>query len=87
MRLRKGDQIVGMDLVISGKAGATEQLMTVMANGFGKRTKLSEDKSQGRGGSGVKTAQITTKTGPISAAMIVDGKFVGMDKMTESLAS
>ncbi|MBI4090544.1 MAG: DNA gyrase subunit A [Candidatus Komeilibacteria bacterium] len=74
MRLRKGDDIVGMDLVIGGKAAATEQLLTVMANGFGKRTKLTEYKTQGRGGSGVKTAQITSKTGPISAAMIIDGK-------------
>ncbi len=73
MRLRKGDTIVGMDLVADGKAKPSEQLMTVMANGFGKRTKLSEYKVQGRGGSGIKTAQITSKTGPISAAMVVDG--------------
>ena len=74
IRLHKGDTVVGMDLVAGGKAGSSEQLMTVMANGFGKRTKLTEYKVQGRGGSGIKTAQITTKTGPISAAMIVDSK-------------
>lgn len=73
MRLKKGDTIGGMDIITNGKAGPSEQLLTVMANGFGKRTKLSEYKAQGRGGSGVKTAQITSKTGPIHAAMIVDG--------------
>ena len=45
-----------------------------MSNGFGKRTKLADYKVQGRGGSGVKTASITPKTGNIRAAMIVDGK-------------
>jgi len=74
MRLRKGDEIVGMDLVSEGKAQPSEQLLTVMANGFGKRTKLTEYKAQGRGGTGVKTAQITEKTGTISSAMIVDNK-------------
>ncbi len=74
IRLRKGDQVVGMDLVIGGRAQPTEQLLTVMANGYGKRTKMSEYKVQGRSGSGVKTAQITTKTGLISAAMIVNSK-------------
>lgn len=74
IRLRKGDEVVGMDLVVSGKAKPSEQLLTVMANGFGKRTKLSEYKVQGRGGSGVKTAHITAKTGSIRAAMIVDAK-------------
>lgn len=74
MRLKKGDEVVGMDLVANGKAQPSEQLLTVMAKGFGKKTKLSEYKTQGRGGSGIKTAQITPKTGSISAAMIVDGK-------------
>jgi len=45
-----------------------------MDNGFGKRTKLTEYKSQGRGGSGVKTAHVTAKTGAIASAMIVDSK-------------
>ncbi|MEK7583974.1 MAG: DNA gyrase C-terminal beta-propeller domain-containing protein, partial [Patescibacteria group bacterium] len=74
MRLKKDDSIVGMDLVVDGKASPTEQLLTVMDNGFGKRTKLTEYKSQGRGGSGVKTAHVTPKTGAIASAMIVDIK-------------
>lgn len=74
IRLRKGDHVVGMDLVGGGRASPTEQLLTVMAHGFGKRTALSEYKVQGRGGIGVKTAHITGKTGSIAAAMIIDGK-------------
>jgi DNA gyrase subunit A len=74
IRLKSADEIIGLDIVTGGKASPSEQLLTVMANGFGKKTKLSEYKVQGRGGSGVKTAHITTKTGPISAAMVVDGK-------------
>jgi len=74
MRLKKEDTIIGMDLVVDGKASPSEQLLTVMDNGFGKRTKLTEYKSQGRGGSGVKTAHVTAKTGAIASAMIVDSK-------------
>ena len=33
------------------------QVLTIMANGFGKRTDISSYKVQGRGGSGIKTAK------------------------------
>lgn len=42
-----------------------------MANGFAKQTPLKEYKIQRRGGSGIKTAKITEKTGPVMAAVIV----------------
>jgi DNA gyrase subunit A len=45
-----------------------------MSKGYGKRTKLSEYKIQGRGGSGVKTAQVTPKTGEIIGAKVVMAK-------------
>ena len=75
MRLKGKDYIVGMD-VVDGKAvdkGAFD-LLVVMENGFGKRSNLNEYKIQGRGGSGIKTAQVTAKTGPIVQAMIANGK-------------
>ena len=42
-----------------------------MENGFAKQTKLSEFKKQNRGGSGIKIAQITPKTGPLISAHVV----------------
>ena len=68
------DEIVGMDVMDQGKADEHEQLMIVMANGFGKRTGVSAYKVQGRGGSGIKTAKITPKTGGIVAGFIVNAK-------------
>lgn len=43
-----------------------------MAHGFGKRTELSAYKAQGRGGSGIKTAKVTDKTGKITNAFLVN---------------
>lgn len=71
IRLKKNDEVVGVDLIADGKINQGEQLLVVMANGFGKRTELKEYKVQGRGGSGIKTAQVTTKTGEIASAGIV----------------
>ena len=43
-----------------------------MANGYAKRTPLSEYKVQHRGGSGVRTAKVTPKTGELVAAKVID---------------
>ena len=48
-----------------------ERLLVVMANGFAKQTPLTQYKIQNRGGSGIKTAQITPKTGQLIAAKVV----------------
>jgi DNA gyrase subunit A len=74
MRLKGTDKIAGMDLINEGKAEQHEQLLVVMANGFGKRTPLRSYRLQGRGGSGVKTAKITPKTGPTVSSFIVNGQ-------------
>jgi DNA gyrase subunit A len=71
IRLKGEDEIVGMDLIPDGKASSDEQLLVVMTHGYGKRTGLKEYKVQGRGGSGIKTAQVTAKTGQIRSAGIV----------------
>lgn len=74
MRLKKADQIAGMAVIPSGKALQGEQLLVVMEHGYGKRTGLQQYKVQGRGGSGIKTAKITPKTGKIVAAFTVSSK-------------
>jgi len=71
IRLKKDDEVIGMDLVFGGKPGKSEQLLVVMHKGYAKRTKITEFKVQGRGGSGIKCAQITQKTGKAVAALIV----------------
>ncbi len=77
MRLKGKDSIVGMDLLPEGLIQAGEQLLVVMSKGYGKRTSVKEYKVQGRGGSGIKTANITDKTGEIRAVRIVSSKQEG----------
>ncbi len=79
MKMKGADEIVGMDVMDQGQADEHEQLMIVMDNGFGKRTGVSAYKIQGRGGSGIKTAKITDKTGKISSGTIVNGKDLTQD--------
>ncbi|MFA4937222.1 MAG: DNA gyrase subunit A [Patescibacteria group bacterium] len=74
IRIKGVDEITGMDLVNEGKPSPEEQLLIVTSNGYGKRTNLKEYKIQGRGGSGVKTANITDKTGPVVNAFVVNAK-------------
>jgi DNA gyrase subunit A len=69
---KQNDEVAGFAIV--GKA-VDAKLLAVMENGFAKQTKLSEFKKQNRGGSGIKIAQITPKTGPlISAHVVTDEK-------------
>src|SRR3990167_8487645 len=61
IKLKGADVIVGMEVVSqeSLKNPHQHQLLIVTERGFGKRTSLLEYKVQGRGGSGIKTANIT----------------------------
>ena len=43
-----------------------------MENGYGKRTDISQYKTQGRGGSGIKTAKITSKTGSVIMSSVLE---------------
>ncbi len=71
MRLKEGDQIVGMDVVPSKLKKGEYQLFVIMENGYGKRTDLTEYRVQSRGGSGTKTANVSTKTGKIVTGRVV----------------
>ena len=73
MRLHKDDTIVGMGVAKTDKTQKRNyQILIIMANGYGKRTGLAVYKVQGRGGSGVKTAKVTDKTGEITNAFLVN---------------
>jgi len=70
IRIKKGDSVVSLGIV-SETANPNTNILTVMANGFGKQTKISQYKVQGRGGSGIKTAKVTSKTGSVVASLLV----------------
>ncbi|MFH1565033.1 MAG: DNA gyrase subunit A [bacterium] len=76
IRLKGDDYVVGMD-VIDGGQNKTLELVVVMEKGFGKKTKLSAYRSQSRGGSGIKAAQVTPKTGKVVSAFVIDAKAIG----------
>jgi DNA gyrase subunit A len=69
--LKKGDKVIGMQVVKKSKTKEKTYLLVLMENGFGKLTDVNEYKRQGRGGSGVKTAKITPKTGIIVKIEII----------------
>jgi DNA gyrase subunit A len=73
IRLHKDDNLIGMGVAKTDKERKRNyQILTIMSNGFGKRTELGSYKIQGRGGSGIKTAKVTTKTGAITNAFLVN---------------
>jgi DNA gyrase subunit A len=69
MKLGKGDFIIGVDRIAKGNN--TESFLVMGSNGLGKKTKVTEYKTQKRGGSGIKTAKVTPKTGKLIVAKIV----------------
>jgi len=73
VKTREADEIIGMEIIKtqSTKRKAKNYLLIVMENGYGKRTNIQEYRAQGRGGSGIKTANITAKTGEIVSAKLL----------------
>ncbi len=73
IKLKGDDIVVGMGVIETDLAKKKNyQILTIMENGYGKRTNLSLYKVQGRGGSGIRTAKVTDKTGKIRSAFIID---------------
>lgn len=64
MKVRKGDFVVSADVIRKDAAPAAE-ILIITENGFGKTTPVKEYKIQKRGGSGIKTAKVTAKTGNV----------------------
>lgn len=69
IRLHTNDIVVGMDVLFAKQKGTA--LLILTANGYGKKTPMSQYKIQGRGGSGIKTAKLTPKTGAIVSAYVI----------------
>lgn len=58
IRLRTGDSVVGMDVVEPGM-----QMLVIMENGYGKRTKVDQFTTHARGGVGIRAGVVSDKTG------------------------
>ncbi len=74
IKMKATDQVIGMGTSPSTADKDGHALMIIMENGMGKQTSLKEYKIQKRGGSGIKTAKITSKTGPVVAGRILKKK-------------
>lgn len=73
IRLKNNDKVVGMDAIEEGN-DKNLQLFIISMEGLGKRSPLNQYRLQGRGGSGVKCAKVTSKTGELVAAYVVNEK-------------
>ncbi len=69
VKLKKGDSVIGADIIAKDNKEAKFLIMT--ENGFGKMTKIKDYKIQKRGGSGIKTAKITKKTGKLMVGKVI----------------
>ncbi len=73
IRLKKSDELIGTGVI--KKSEKTLSLLIMSRNGFGKKTDIKNYRLQKRGGSGIKTSKITSKTGELIAAYIINPEF------------
>ncbi|MFH0814496.1 MAG: DNA gyrase subunit A [Candidatus Falkowbacteria bacterium] len=83
VRLKNGDFVVNM-AVINPAFIKKEQLLTVGENGFGKRTTLKFYRIQKRGGTGIRAMKVSSKTGKLVCALIVNSEDLAHDLMVIS---
>ncbi len=68
IKLADGEEVVGVGLINS----EDDEILVLSEKGYGKRSKASEYRTQGRGGQGVKTLNVTEKNGKLAAIKIVN---------------
>lgn len=68
IRLRDSDYVVGSDVLMPNKG-----VFVISEKGYGKRTPAGEYPIKGRGGKGIKTANISTKNGPLAGVTTISG--------------
>lgn len=84
IKLGKGDEVISAETVSHELNNGT--IMVISANGYGKCTDIDEYKVQNRGGSGIKTANVTPKTGNIISAKVFaegEGEIVAISKKSQ----
>jgi DNA gyrase subunit A len=68
IRLRTGDQVIGMDIVEEGSS-----IFVISDQGYGKRTKISQFTAHARGGVGIRSAVVNSKTGQLVGVKALGG--------------
>lgn len=72
IRLKKDDAVMNVDVIEKIQNAKNLQVLVISELGLGKKTPLGEYKIQNRGGSGIKTMNLTKRTGKIRVMHIVD---------------
>lgn len=68
IRLRTGDKVIGMDVVEEGSS-----IFVISDQGYGKRTKIAQFTAHARGGVGIRSAVVNTKTGNLVGVKTLGG--------------
>ena len=68
IRLRTGDQVIGMDIVEKESS-----IFVISEQGYGKRTKIAQFAAHARGGVGIRSAVVNAKTGPLVGVHSLSG--------------
>ncbi len=68
VNLRGGDTVVGASVITD-----QDEVLIITEKGYGKRTVATEYPTKGRGGKGMKTANVAEKNGPLSGLLTVKG--------------
>ncbi len=74
IKLKGKDEVIGMYVIRAGQND--QEVMVITREGFGKRTPLSQYRLQKRSGSGIRTAQVTSKTGDIVQAVVLHSDMI-----------
>lgn len=68
IRLRAGDSVVAMDVIKPGS-----NIFVISKNGYGKRTNVDQFTAHARGGVGIRSAVVNTKTGDLIGVKALRG--------------
>jgi DNA gyrase subunit A len=79
--VKASDVVIGVGIANKNLQDAT--FLVISENGLGKRSEMEDYKTQGRGGSGVKTFKITPKTGNVVAAGVVTAEISELIAMSK----
>jgi len=71
IKLAKNDKVISLISVSSEESKFKPTILVISSNGFGKKTNLTDYRSQARGGKGIKTAKITERTGSLVRACLI----------------
>lgn len=72
IKFKKEDKVVSAAIINSNDSENELTVLTITEGGYGKRTKLTDYRTQSRGGKGIANAKLNEKTGKISDVKIVN---------------